>query len=62
MTGQEFIDGATVTARGTDWGLPLWTFYNAAADLSVDAQGATLADAQAAATTAADAILNPPPA
>lgn len=57
MTGQEFMDSATVTARGDDWGDPLWTFYNEAASLSVDAQGATLADAQAVALAAADTIL-----
>ncbi len=57
MTGQEFIDSAIVTSRGDSWGDPLWTFYNEAANLSIDAQGATLADAQAKAVAAADQIL-----
>lgn len=57
MTAQEFMDGATVTPRGDAWGDPLWTFDNEAARLGIDAQGATLADAQAVALAAADAIL-----
>jgi hypothetical protein len=57
MTGQEFIDGADVTSRGDAWGDPLWTFYNPDANLSIDAQGATLEDARAKALAAAEAIL-----
>jgi hypothetical protein len=57
MTAQEFMDGADVTSRGNNWGAPLWTFDNEAASLSIDAQGATLADATASALAAADLIL-----
>jgi hypothetical protein len=57
MTGQEFIDGAEVVSRGGAWGDPLWTFDNPDANLSIDAQGATLEDARAAALVAAETIL-----
>ena len=58
MTGQQFIDGcAKPMSRGTAWGDPLWTFYNEAANLSIDAQGATLEDARAKAVATADEIL-----
>lgn len=57
MTGQEFIDGAEVTPRGNAWGDPLWSFYNEDANLGIDAQGGTLAEARAKAITAADEIL-----
>jgi hypothetical protein len=57
VTGQEFIDGAEVTSRGGEWGAPLWTFTNAEANLSIDAQGTTLDDAKAKAVPAADSIL-----
>lgn len=58
MTGQEFIDGATVEPRGNAWGAPLWSFSNADTDFSVDAQGATLDEAKAKAVVTADEILS----
>jgi len=57
VTGQEFVDGATVTPRGTDWGQPLWTFYNPAAQISIDVQADNEPGAVTAAAAAAEILL-----
>jgi hypothetical protein len=58
LTADQFLETAEVTPRGDDWGpVPLWTFFNPEANLSIDVHGATEVEARAAALLALPAVL-----
>lgn len=58
MTGEEFVESASMENRGNDWGETLWAFVNDDACVEIDVQAPDQAAAESIASSTYDSIYN----